>query len=267
MATLLFFHAHPDDEAIATGGTMLRAAADGHRVILTVATHGEEGEVADGFLDDGEHLKDRRIAETRAAADILGASRVVFLGYRDSGMMGTDANDHPEAFWQADIEEAARRLAEILVAESVDVLTVYDSNGGYGHPDHIQVHRVGHRAADLAGTGRVYEATLNRDRIVEMREHARQEGLEAPERESDDEGELQVGIPDAHITTIVSIDEFVPQKRAAMSAHASQIPDDSWFMQLPAEVFGTAFGREWFVRTTPPFAGTIPEDREQWLLP
>jgi LmbE family N-acetylglucosaminyl deacetylase len=245
---------------------MARAAAEGHRVLLVIATHGEEGEVADGFLDDGEALEQRRIAETHAAAEILGVQRVAFLGYRDSGMMGTPANDHPEAFWRADLDEAAEQLAALLGEEGVDVLTVYDANGGYGHPDHIQVHRVGHRAAARAGTPRVFEATMNRDRIIAMTRRAREAGIDTPRTGTPDE-DIVVGVPDAEITTAVDIAEFIDRKRTAMMAHASQIPDDSWFLSLPPEAFHEAFGREWFVRTTPTFEGSIPADRETWLLP
>lgn len=261
----MFFHAHPDDEAISTGGTMARAAEEGHRVVLVIATHGEEGEVADGFLDEGEALEQRRIVETNAAAEILGVQRVAFLGYRDSGMMGTPANDHADAFWRADLDHAAERLAALLREESADVLTVYDANGGYGHPDHIQVHRVGHRAAERAATPRVFEATLNRDRIVEMTRRARDAGVATPRTDTPDE-EITVGVPDAQITTVVDVADFIERKRTAMMAHASQIPDDSWFLSLPLDAFHEAFGREWFVRTAPPFAGSIPTDRETWLL-
>jgi LmbE family N-acetylglucosaminyl deacetylase len=154
VATLVCFHAHPDDESIATGGVMARAAAAGHRVVLVVATRGEHGEVDDGFLDEGEALGARRERETLASAEVLGAARVAFLGYTDSGMMGTPTNDDPGCFWRADVEEAAGRLAAILTEEGADILTVYDDNGGYGHPDHIQVHRVGLRAARWRGRPR-----------------------------------------------------------------------------------------------------------------
>src|SRR3982750_1161146 len=107
MATLVSFHAHPDDECIATGGVMAKAAAEGHRVVLVVATKGENGEVAEGYLDPGEDLWQRRVEETMAAAKILGVARTEFLGYVDSGMMGTPENDAPDSFWQADVEEAA----------------------------------------------------------------------------------------------------------------------------------------------------------------
>src|SRR5438132_8752003 len=139
MAVLVSFHAHPDDEAISTGGTLAKAANAGHRVVIVFATRGEHGEVADGILHDGEALWERRVQEARRSAEILGAQRVEFLGYVDSGMMGTPENDAPECFWQADLKEAAGRLAAILAEEGADVLTVYDDHGVYGHPDHIQI--------------------------------------------------------------------------------------------------------------------------------
>src|SRR5687767_5775269 len=186
MGTLVCFHAHPDDECIATGGTMALAAEAGHRVVLVLATRGEHGEVADGFLGSGETLTDRRVVETQAAADVLGVSRVEFLGYVDSGMMGTSENDLPGSFWTADVDEAAERLAAILREEDADVLTCYDEIGGYGHPDHIQVHRVGLRAAELAGTPKVFQATINRDHILRlMKEIPNPEGIETPDFEAE----------------------------------------------------------------------------------
>src|SRR5215831_11460491 len=163
---MVCFHAHPDDESIATGGTMAKAAAEGHRVVLVVATKGELGEPVEGVLADGEELWTRRVVETQRSADVLGAERVEFLGYRDSGMMGEPTNDDAGCFWQADVEEAAERLATILRDVDVDVLTIYDDHGNYGHPDHIQIHRVGSRAAELVGLEHVFEATMNRDAII-----------------------------------------------------------------------------------------------------
>src|SRR5262245_49934438 len=151
MATLVTFHAHPDDESIQTGGTMAKAKADGHRVVLVVATRGEVGEIQPNVLEEGEALADRRVQETHRGADLLGVGRVELLGYIDSGMMGEPTNDVEGTFWTADVDEAAGRLAAILEDEHADVLTVYDEIGGYGHPDHIQVHRVGHRAGEQAG--------------------------------------------------------------------------------------------------------------------
>src|SRR3982075_1985812 len=117
MATLVSFHAHPDDECIACGGVMRKAYEDGHRVVLVVATRGEHGEIEEGFLSEGEELWERRVVETHAAAEILGAARVEFLGYVDSGMMGEPENDAPGSFWTASVEEAAQKLAAILFEE------------------------------------------------------------------------------------------------------------------------------------------------------
>src|SRR6478609_10493624 len=131
MATMVTFHAHPDDECIVAGGVMRKAADQGHRVVLVVATRGELGEVEDGFLGQDEPLWERRVTETLASAEILGAQRTEFLGYLDSGMMGEPTNDDPACFWQAPVEDAATRLAEVLREERTDVLTVYDDNGFY----------------------------------------------------------------------------------------------------------------------------------------
>jgi len=265
LATLVAFHAHPDDESISMGGTMARAAAAGHKVVVVTATDGAVGEVADGFLDSGENLADRRAVELQKAAQILGVEKAVQLGYRDSGMMGSDDNDHPNCFWQADIDEAAAKLAAILAEEGADVLTVYDSYGGYGHPDHIQVHRVGHEAARLAGVQRVYEVSMNRDRIKEMRD------LRPVADGGEDEGEDgfdfdKIGLPETEITTAVDVADLIDQKRAAMAIHESQIAADSWFLQLPPEVFLMSFGTEWFRRVTPAFVGDPEQDRESWIF-
>jgi len=263
--TLVSFHAHPDDEAIQTGGTIARAAADGHRVVLVVATKGEHGEVDDGVLRDGETLAERRVAETEAAARILGIHRLAFLGYTDSGMAGTPENDAPGSFWRADPEEAAGRLAAILRDEDAEVLTIYDSHGGYDHPDHIQVHRVGARAAELAGTPRVYEATMNRDEVrrfmIEMGDEADTRGIDTRE-ELGDPDELTMGTPADEITTTVDVSAHVDTKRSALSAHASQVDESSFFLAMPHEHFRMAFGTEWFIRR-----GAAADTHEDWLFP
>ncbi|MGI9120790.1 MAG: PIG-L family deacetylase [Acidimicrobiales bacterium] len=240
MATLVCFHAHPDDEAVATAGTMAGAAAAGHRVVLVVATRGEQGEVVEGFLEPGERLGDRRVTETHAAAEILGVSRVEFLGYTDSGMMGMATNADPACFWQADVDAAAARLAAILVEEGAEVLTAYDDHGTYGHPDHIQVHRVGVRAAALAATPHLYEATVNRD-------HARRLAVGAPPGTAPDVDEMRLGVPETALTTAIDVSAWLEAKRASMRAHASQISEQSFFLALPPELFLAFFGTEWFI--------------------
>lgn len=246
MATMVTFHAHPDDESIGCGGVMRKAADEGHRVVLVVATQGELGEVPDGFLDEGEQLWERRIAETHEAAKVLGVARVEFLGYSDSGMMGTEGNDAPGSFWSTPVEDAAQKLAAILREEQAEVLTVYDDNGGYGHPDHIQVHRVGMRAAELVGTPRVYQGTMNRDHMLRGQAALR---AAAPEIEMPDFSEQpELGKPESEITAAVDVTAFVQAKRAAMRAHASQISEQSFFLAMPDEAFAGAFGTEWFIR-------------------
>ncbi len=270
MATLLCFHAHPDDEAGLTGGTMARAASEGHRVILVVATDGAHGELP-ADLRHGETLVERRRAETEASAAVLGVHRVVWLGYGDSGMTGWAQNEDPGSFWRADVEEAAGRLAEVLRAEAVDVATIYDWHGMYGHPDHIQVHRVGARAAELAGTPRVFEATFNRDHLRQSFERARQLGFtmsvnsEGQDEDLDPDAPADdgnpVGVPAGDLTHQVDVSTWVDAKRQALSSHASQVTDTSFFMTLPPELFRDMFGTEWFTERGAP-SGL----QQRWLL-
>ena len=245
MATFVFFHAHPDDESIATGGSMAALAEAGHRVILLVATKGEHGEVADGFLEPGETLAERREKETHDAARVLGIASVEFLGYVDSGMMGEPENDAPGSFWAADLDEAAGRVAELLRREAVDVLTVYDENGNYGHPDHIQVHRVGVRAAEIAGTPHVYESTVNRDEMLRNFRELAERGLTPGEPPPVDEFEL--GVSADLVTTKIDVRPFLQRKRDAMRAHSSQIDETSFFLSMPDEVFEATWGTEWYI--------------------
>jgi LmbE family N-acetylglucosaminyl deacetylase len=260
MPTLLCFHAHPDDESIQTGGTIAKAAAAGNRVILVTATGGEHGEKPED-LAEGETLADRRHAELLKSADALGIAEVHMLGYCDSGMTGWEQNANPDAFMNAPIEEAAEKLAAILTATSTDTITVYDWHGGYGHPDHIQIHRVGKRAAELAGTPFVYEATMNRDAIAEFMKVAADAGQEVdfdPEGPSDDGNPF--GTPAAELTTSIDVSAHINAKRESIMAHRSQVSDSSFFLQMPPEAFAVAFGTEWFIRVGEP--GGI---REDWL--
>jgi LmbE family N-acetylglucosaminyl deacetylase len=246
VATGVFFHAHPDDEAIGTGGTMAKARLAGHRVVLVLATRGELGEPVPGVLNDGEELWQRRVQETQRSADELGVDRVVFLDYRDSGMMGEPTNDDPRSFWRADVGAAADELAAILRDEDADLLVVYDDHGVYGHPDHIQVHVVGVEAAARAGVDAVYEMTINRDHILRGMDSGdwRDEDVELSR---DEIANGNFGCPEAAITHAVDVREFVEQKRAAMRAHASQIPPDSFFLAMEPDVFTNAFGTEWYI--------------------
>jgi LmbE family N-acetylglucosaminyl deacetylase len=257
--TLVAFHSHPDDESIIMGGTIARAVAEGHRAVLVFATRGDIGEVDDGVLGPDETLADRREAEARSAATILGVSRVEFLGYRDSGMADTATIHDAGSFWSADTGEAADRLAAILDEEQPAVFTTYDERGGYGHPDHVQVHRVGLLAADRSPPGRVYAATFNRDHIESLREAA----LAAMPDATDvpDPDEIELGVEADRITTTVDVSDYLDRKRAAMAAHASQIGPDSFFLALPDDAFRVAFGTEWFIRLDEPM-----DTPETWIF-
>jgi len=269
MATLVCFHAHPDDEVISTGGTIARAAADGHRVVLVVATNGDHGEVPDD-LGPGETLVDRRRRETEASARTLGIGRVVWLGYSDSGMTGWEQNSDPTSLHLADPEEAGERLATVLHEERADVLTIYDWHGNYGHPDHIAVHRVGLVAERLVPSVRVLQATMNRDAFVRLIEQARAAGAVSdspgdevdtfdPEGPADDGNPM--GMPEEELTLAVDVSAYLVAKRTAMRCHGSQIEDTSFFLEMPDEQFAAAFGTEWFIEH-----GVSPPYRTGWIF-
>jgi LmbE family N-acetylglucosaminyl deacetylase len=247
MSVLVCFHAHPDDEVFTTGGVMRMAADAGHRVVLVTATDGALGEVPDGLLAEGETLVERRRAELQTSADALGVHRVVLLGHPDSGMVGTPDNTRADAFCNVDVEVAAAQLAQVLEQEQADVLTVYDPHGNYGHPDHVQVHAVGVRAAELAGVHAVYEATTDRDQMRELvtaNPTWVEEGASTPDVET-------FGLPAEEITTRVDVTTVMAAKRAAMAAHATQVGDFGPFLSMAPEQLAAAFGSEVFRRRGP----------------
>jgi LmbE family N-acetylglucosaminyl deacetylase len=269
---VVFFHAHPDDEAIFTGGTMARLADEGWRVVLVVATGGELGtRYAAGR--DAASLREEREGETRRAAEVLGVSRLEFLGYRDSGVAGVpppcpnevppprpggvpaprpnevEANVLPGPFNAADTDEAAARLAAICTEEDASALVAYDDHGIYGHPDHLKVHEVGMRAADRAGVDVVYEATVDREYLHFVETHLVVEVLGgAPELGL---AVTSLGVPTVEVTTIVDVRPVLARKRAAMAAHASQIPEGGYAMRLASAAFSAVYGFEWYVRRGP----------------
>ncbi|GAB3777060.1 PIG-L family deacetylase [Nocardioides ungokensis] len=251
--TVVSFHAHPDDEALLTGGTLARAAADGHRVVLVVATLGEAG-LADLPGEARCSLGETRRAELAASAGAIGAARVEVLGYADSGWStGTEptpVRPDREPFSTVDVDVAAEALARILREEGADVLTVYDANGGYGHPDHVQVHRVGLRAAALAGTPVVLEATLDRGLLLTAVGWLRRLAWVLPLPQLPD---LSGAFTDrAELTHRVDVRRVLDAKRRSLRAHASQATGDggartvALLLRLPWPVRGRVLGREWF---------------------
>lgn len=274
MGTLVAFHAHPDDESLLTGGSIARAHAEGHRTVLVVATGGEHGEQPDD-LAEGETIVDRRRVETEASAAALGIDRVVWLGYVDSGMTGWDGNQHGDSFLRADVDEAAERLAGVLRDERADALMIYDWHGNYGHPDHIQVHRVGIRAEQLVATDlpqlRVFEATMNRDAARRQMQAAREAGEvgfgddPSTGQEFDPDAPMDdgnpIGMPEDELTMVVDVSAYVGNKRRAIASHRSQVTDAGYFMEMPEDVFALAFGEEYFIEH-----GKPPGLQPGWLF-
>ncbi|GAA2371756.1 PIG-L deacetylase family protein [Dactylosporangium salmoneum] len=256
--TLVAFHAHPDDETLLTGGTLARAAAEGHRVVLVTATLGEAGLSAGPA---GAALGERRHRELLTAAEALGVERVETLGYADSGLDAGAATGTTVRFADAPVAEAAARLAAILRRERADVVTGYDPRGGYGHPDHVQVHLVAEEAARLAGTAVLLRATVDRGALRPVLAALRLAGRLLPALPL--QGAATAFTERAEITHVVDVRRYHRQKRAAMKAHASQgeggrgLRTLALLSRLPGPLFRAVAGREWFVEagrtpTTPP---------------
>lgn len=247
--TIVSFHAHPDDEALLTAGSLAKAVAEGHRVVLVVATAGEAGLVSQNLLGDSP-LGERRLAELAESAQVIGCARVVLLGYADSGWHA-EVPPAREPFATADCDVAAARLAGILTEEHADVLTIYDPVGGYGHPDHVQVHRVGVRAAELASTPVVLEATIDRGLLLRAVGVLRPlrwllRGLELPD--------FRASYTDRwELTHRIDVRQQIGVKRAALAAHVTQATSETelrtiaFFLRLPTLLFRLALGHEWFV--------------------
>ncbi len=243
--TVVSFHAHPDDEALLTAGTLARATNDGHRVVLVVATAGEAGLATPDEIAD---LAERRTRELAASAQALGIARVEVLGYPDSGW-GQRSSAGP-TFSDLAPEVAAGRLARILREEQAHVLTTYDAAGGYGHADHLQVHRVGRLAAELAETPVVLEATLDRrliDRVVRI---LRQASRVLPMPELPDTS--QAFTAHADLTHEVDVRAHLDAKLASLRAHATQADGGdrprtlAFLLRLPRPLARRVLGREWF---------------------
>jgi LmbE family N-acetylglucosaminyl deacetylase len=251
---VVFFHAHPDDEAIFTGGTMALLAAAGWRVVLVVATAGEQGE-SSALVGPGVPLAVRRMGETAQAAECLGAQRVEFLGYHDSGVDGPGHSRPVGAFADAPVVEAAARLAGILAEEQARALVSYDARGIYGHVDHLQVHRVGLAAAEAAAVPTVYESTVDREYLHFVETHLVVEATVATQPERTRAGlglaAAALGLSTVEVDCTVDVRPVLPVKRRAMAAHASQIPESSSAMRLPDADFAAVYGYEWYARRGP----------------
>jgi LmbE family N-acetylglucosaminyl deacetylase len=250
VSTIVFLHAHPDDEASQTSGSMARAVAEGHRVVTVFATNGDHGELPAEGLREGETLVHWRRREAQASAKVLGVQRIAWLGYADSGMTGWEQNTADGAFLRADLDEAAQRLVAVLDEEAADVLVGYDGHGGYGHPDHVRVNRlVHHAAARAAHRPRLLESTFNRDQMRYFYEAAVASGQGDaafdPDQPQDDGNPM--GTPEAQIDWQVDVRAYLPQRRASLEAHRSQASDIEMLLGIPSEPFAAMFGVEHYI--------------------
>jgi N-acetyl-1-D-myo-inositol-2-amino-2-deoxy-alpha-D-glucopyranoside deacetylase len=281
---LLLVHAHPDDETIGTGATMAKYAAEHARVTLVTCTRGEEGEVlvtelAHLAADQEDGLGEHRVGELATAMEALRVTDSRFLGgpgrWRDSGMMGTAANDHPDCFWRADLSEAVRELVAVVREVRPQVVVTYDSSGGYGHPDHIQAHRVTVAAVDAAADpayapelGEVWSVDkLYWTAVPKSVLQAGIDHLEAAGQTDffgvDSADDLPFGVPDEQVTTEIDAGEHLDAKVAALRAHRTQIAVDGPFFALADNVGLQAFGTEHYVLARGPRGeGVGPLGRE-----
>ncbi|HLM07003.1 MAG TPA: N-acetyl-1-D-myo-inositol-2-amino-2-deoxy-alpha-D-glucopyranoside deacetylase [Blastococcus sp.] len=266
--SVLLVHAHPDDETINNGATMARYVAEGAQVTLLTCTLGEEGEILVPELeqlaaDQADQLGGYRIGELRAAMDALGVSDIRFLGgpgrYRDSGMMGTPANEHPRAFWNADLDEGVAHAVAVVREVRPQVVVTYDENGGYGHPDHIQAHRVAMGAVEAAAdpgyrpelgepwsVAKVYWCCVPRsvlqagiDALAAAGEQSMFEGVTSAD-------EIPFAVDDDEVAAAVDGRAYVTQKDAAMRAHPTQIKVDGPFFALSNNLGLEVLGIEYY---------------------
>jgi N-acetyl-1-D-myo-inositol-2-amino-2-deoxy-alpha-D-glucopyranoside deacetylase len=260
--SLLLVHAHPDDESIATGATMAKYAAEGARVTLVTCTLGELGEIIPPALQHllPDELGEYRIGELARACAALGVTDHRFLGgvgrWRDSGMMGLPDNDDPRCFWQADVDEAAADLAAVIREVAADVIVSYDANGFYGHPDHIQAHRVARRGHQMTGeTARFYATVIPRSVLAEAVKLPEDSWFE---RVTD----LSVAVPDDQVTTAIDAVKYLEAKLAAMRAHETQITVDGEFFALSNGLGLRAGGTEYYTLLSGPRGPGDPYERD-----
>ncbi len=264
---ILLVHAHPDDESIGTGATMAKYVADGVAVTLVTCTLGEEGEVLLDHLahlaaDHSDALGDHRLTELSSAMGELGVTDFQLLGgpgrFRDSGMVGMPSNERADCFWRADLLDAATELVAVIRDRKPQVVVTYDDFGGYGHPDHIQAHRVTHYAVSLAesptfrpdlgaawSVAKVYWTAFPRSVVVQGIEALRAAG-ETTGFAAMDPSDLPFVVDDALVTTVVDAQEFLPKKMSALAAHATQVNVDDGFFALSNNIGSQAFGVEYF---------------------
>jgi N-acetyl-1-D-myo-inositol-2-amino-2-deoxy-alpha-D-glucopyranoside deacetylase len=283
--TLMTVHAHPDDEIIGTGGSMAKAVADGHRVVLVTCTRGELGEIVIPAMDTPDNhrrLGELRAVELERALGVLGVTEWENLGYRDSGMMGDPGNGDPRCFWQADLDEAIGRLVWLVRRDRPDVITTYNDFGGYGHPDHIRTHLVavgafaragdaawypGQLAPEHGGTGpAAVDGGLTPWAPAKLYEQAFPQSIRlapadaTPEQLAQHQQFLSRAlVPDEAITTRVDVAPYLDRKWQGIREHATQISDQSPFMIFGLDGWREAWSAEAFVLRESRVPSALPE--------
>jgi mycothiol S-conjugate amidase len=255
---------------------MARYSAEGTRVVLVCATGGEEGEILNPRMDQPgikERMTEIREAELKTAADLLGVSQVYMLGYRDSGMPGSEGNKHPKAFMNADPDEAVGKLVEIIRKEKPQVVLSYDESRGYEHPDHVKVYEWGRRAFEEAGDPEkfpdagpawapqklYYFATFSKKRLQILHDAAAAEGIDSPFAGWLDHWD-QMGFEDPDITTQIDVTDYIELRSKALLAHATQIDPDSFWFAVPDDIQKKVYPWEDFTLVETTTEREIPED-------
>jgi N-acetyl-1-D-myo-inositol-2-amino-2-deoxy-alpha-D-glucopyranoside deacetylase len=253
---MLLVHAHPDDETINNGATMALYAALGAQVTLITCTRGEEGEVLTPELthlasSETDSLGEHREIELANAMKALGVTDFRFLAegegkYRDSGMMGTEPNNRADVFWQADLEEASDYLVKVIDEVKPHILITYDEIGGYGHPDHIQAHRVAMRASEKSNwqIQKIYWNTMPKSVLAESM--AKMKELGSDFFGADNVDDLPFAKEDSFVTTLIDGNSYVDAKMAAMKAHHTQISLDGPFFALSNNLGLQVWGHEYY---------------------
>ena len=268
--TLMAVHAHPDDECIGTGGILARYAAEGVRTVLVTCTDGACGDGAGGSKP-GDPAHDRaavvkaRRGELERSCEVLGVTHLERLDYGDSGMMGWPQNDEPGSFWTTPVADAADRLAELYRRYEPQVVVTYNENGMYGHPDHIQAHRIAVAADRLTGIpAKLYYTAVPRSAMMDMGRRMQELGIEFPQEVRGDTQGAEPQLPDwltpdEELTTVVDVTGYTDAKFDSLHCHESQ-SDNIFFLNMGREVFGQLLTREAFVRAFDRTDAALPED-------
>jgi LmbE family N-acetylglucosaminyl deacetylase len=271
--TLMAVHAHPDDEASSTGGVLARYSAEGIRTVVVTCTNGEYGDAPGGVKPgteghDPASVAQIRLAELDRAVEALGVTHLERLGYHDSGMRDWEYKDHDPAFCNIPVSEGANRLIELFDRYEPQVVVTYDENGGYGHPDHVQAHRITMAAVEKHPIpAKAYFTARRRGDFTKIRELMAAQGIELPvpptpaapvdpQREAERAAELERR--EARITTEIAVGDFAARKRAALAAHSSQL-DGSWWLRFPPEALAMVFATETFIRAHDTTGAPTPE--------